>query len=309
VKFGTFTDSSSGAVNVEDAEGATAAASKDNVEVTVTDWFTFADGKGVLNAETTKVTKIVADESNKTKNLLKTGNTLKTSEITVAKSEEDETKLNVVIDSAAKRYTAEEVYNVTFQINGVPCVVDVTFEAHELTTVEAAQNVSAVVGAVTGLSSLEGTGSSSETVAPVKFTASAAGNNVTLTASPVTIEESDENTTMVQKWYSGGTKDDTVVAIMVTCPEGAQGLKATGGKDETEGGKVINLTGAKEEDGKSLILAILIEQADLTAKSKEITLTWYTDTSCTDANKMGDTVTYTFDLNSITWVPAPEDNG
>jgi hypothetical protein len=302
--FGAFKANGDWAVSVEDkTEGtSTAAASKENITVdsgTGANFFAFENTKGVLDDATTKVTKIVRGaeaESTQADKLLTAGNTLKTSDITVTNLSSDKTKLDVVIDSTAKRAVMEEVYDVTFEINGVPVVVPVTFEAHALTDGEKVANVEAVsadAGSVLNFTGVDGNGGPRGPVSPINIKASGSGTNITLTADAYRADDKDKG--LLDSWYKDNDENGAVVAIKVKCPEGALGVKL--GENKT-----INLSHANDGavDGY-LTFVVKIAEDEMGTSTKTFTLTWFTDASCSEGKNMGEGVVYTFDLTNVVW--------
>ena len=318
VAFGTF--AADGKLAVTEETGATAAASKDNLVIAFGDvdssalrtdpdgqWFTFAAGvkdKAVLEAATTKVTKIVAGDGNETKKLLKTGNTLSTSEISIAVSEEEEESLAVTIDSAAKRATVNEAYVMTFEVNGVPSDVTVTFAAHELTANEATANVEAVTGSVVSMPNYQGTGTESERgdVAKVSFAKSGSGYNFTLTSTKYEANK-EVDSVMVGKWFKNLTNDEdkkgTVVALAFKVPEGATKVSvvSSGAGDQP---KVLELNDGNVDEDGNLNAVILIKSDEMGKNTKTLKITWKYGEG--DGTTMGSEVTYTFNLKSMSWV-------
>ena len=303
IAFGNFQapgDSSANwAVTVKDKTAGTtlANAGKDHITVTVDDgnstakdFFKFKDTtngeKSVLNAETTKVTNIAAQDNTKN-SLVKTGNTLDISKITIGKNTAagKENLLTVAIDDpSVKRAAVDEVYDVTFEINGVPVKVPVTFEAHQLTANERTANMEAVAESAKILTAYTGTGEQADRgpTASINFTANANGTNTTLTAAKYEAGAADK--AMTDEWFIGNSDDAMVVALSIKCPDGAVTVND---KD---------ISGEIDENG-NLIIVVKITKAEITANTKTLTLTW----KDSEDNEISTTTGITFDLTNVTW--------
>ena len=262
----------------------------DDGNSTAKDFFKFKDTtngeKSVLNAETTKVTNIAAQDNTKN-SLVKTGNTLDISKITIGKNTAagKENLLTVAIDDpSVKRAAVDEVYDVTFEINGVPVKVPVTFEAHQLTANERTANMEAVAESAKILTAYTGTGEQADRgpTASINFTANANGTNTTLTAAKYEAGAADK--AMTDEWFIGNSDDAMVVALSIKCPDGAVTVND---KD---------ISGEIDENG-NLIIVVKITKAEITANTKTLTLTW----KDSEDNEISTTTGITFDLTNVTW--------
>ena len=89
---------------------------------------------------------------------------------------------------------------------------------------------------------------------------------------------------MANKWFIGDGDEAMVVALSIKCPDGAVTVND---KD---------ISGEIDENG-NLIIVVKITEAEITANTKTLTLTWKDSESSAIPTK----TRITFDLTNVTW--------